>query len=76
MRPPALGGKRVGTLATRSPHRPSRIGLCLGMVLRVRCNEGEPGEVLMSGCDAVDGSPVLDIKPWLPAVDVPREFMA
>ncbi len=66
VRPPRLGGnKRVGVFATRSPFRPNPIGLSCVRLLRV-----EPGPVLVvQGADLVDGTPILDIKPYLPYTD-------
>ena len=66
VRPPRLGGnRRVGVFATRSPFRPNPIGLSSVRLLRV-----EPGPVLVvSGADLVDGTPILDIKPYIPYAD-------
>ena len=66
VRPPRLGGnKRVGVFATRSPFRPNPIGLSCVRLLRV-----EPGPVLVvQGADLVDGTPILDIKPYLSYAD-------
>lgn len=66
VRPPRLGGnKRVGVFATRSPFRPNPIGLSSVRLLRV-----EPGPVLVvSGADLVDGTPIFDIKPYIPYTD-------
>ena len=69
VRPPGLGGnRRVGVFASRSPFRPSRIGLSvlrLGGVIG-----GRHGVVLeVYGADMADGTPVLDIKPYLPWAD-------
>lgn len=66
VRPPRLGGnKRVGVFATRSPFRPNAIGLSSVRLLRI-----EPGPVLVvSGADLVDGTPILDIKPYIPYAD-------
>jgi len=66
--PPRLGGERVGVFSTRSPHRPANIGLTLAKLERV---EGET--VYMSGVDLVDGTPVLDIKPYIPQYDAPHD---
>ena len=69
VRPPGLGGnRRVGVFASRSPFRPSRIGLS---VLRLgRVIGGRRGVVLeVYGADMADGTPVLDIKPYLPWAD-------
>lgn len=65
VRPPRLGGnEKKGVLATRSPFRPNRIGLSL-----VRL-EGVTGRVIeVSGIDLVDGTPILDVKPYLPYVE-------
>ncbi len=69
VRPPRLGGnKRMGVFATRSPFRPNPIGLSC-----VRLEEVKPtktGTVLVvSGADLTDGTPILDIKPYLPFAD-------
>ena len=66
VRPPRLGGnRRVGVFATRSPFRPNPIGLSSVRLLRV-----DPGPVLVvSGADLVDGTPILDIKPYIPYAD-------
>lgn len=82
--PPALGGKRrVGVLATRSPHRPNPIGVSLCRIERVvvppkrprgggrrRGDANEtPYYVDVRGLDLVDGTPVLDVKPYVPDYD-------
>ncbi|KAJ6372434.1 hypothetical protein OIU76_026847 [Salix suchowensis] len=64
VRVPGLKGGKMGVLATRSPHRPCPIGLTVAKVEAVRGNM-----VLLSGVDLVDGTPVLDIKPYLPYCD-------
>lgn len=64
--PPRLGGERVGVFSTRSPHRPCPIGLSLVQLDRV-----EDNKVFFLGTDMVDGTPVLDIKPYIPQYDVP-----
>ncbi len=65
VRPPRLGGnERLGVFATRSPNRPNPIGLSLVSIVSI---ETEPRLVIhVAGVDAVDGTPVLDIKPYLP----------
>jgi len=65
--PPRLGGERVGVFSTRSPHRPANIGLTLAKLDKV---EGDT--VHLSGIDLVDGTPVLDIKPYIPQYDAPH----
>jgi tRNA-Thr(GGU) m(6)t(6)A37 methyltransferase TsaA len=65
VRPPRLGGaRRVGVFATRSPHRPNPLGISAVRLEGVR--ETEEGVVLeLGGVDLVDGTPVLDVKPYL-----------
>lgn len=66
VRPPRLGGnKRVGVFATRSPNRPN--ALALSSVKIVSINEN--GTITVSGADIADGSPIYDIKPYLPFTD-------
>lgn len=60
IRPPRLGGASIGVFATRSPHHPSAIGLSLGRIERV-----EGTTIFFSGLDLLDGTPVLDIKPYV-----------
>lgn len=69
VRPPRLGGnKRVGVFATRSPNRPNPIGL--SSVKLEKIEDTKDGVVLIvSGADMVDGTPIYDIKPYLPYVD-------
>jgi tRNA-Thr(GGU) m(6)t(6)A37 methyltransferase TsaA len=63
----------VGTFALRSPARPNPIALAV-----VRLTEADPatGLLQIDGIDAFDGTPVLDIKPWLASVDVPPDIDA
>lgn len=70
VRPPRLGGnRRLGVFATRSPYRPNPIGLSLVRCLEVvRPPEGVGLRV--EGADLIDGTPILDIKPYLPYADV------
>lgn len=69
VRPPRLGGnKRVGVFATRSTHRPNPIGLSVVDLLDIKINSGEV-RLILGGCDFLDGTPVLDIKPYLSYVD-------
>ena len=74
VRPPRLGGNaRMGVFATRSPFRPNPIGLSC---LKLEKIEHSPqfGPVLwVSGADLVDGTPIYDIKPYLPYVDAHPE---
>eukprot|EP00053_Salpingoeca_punica_P018938 m.188408 g.188408 ORF g.188408 m.188408 type:complete len:649 (+) comp17536_c0_seq2:118-2064(+) len=66
--PPRLNGKKVGLFATRTPHRPNPIGLSLVRIERV-----EGRTVFFSGIDLIDGTPVLDVKPYIPYCDRPPE---
>ncbi|MBQ4626900.1 MAG: tRNA (N6-threonylcarbamoyladenosine(37)-N6)-methyltransferase TrmO [Clostridia bacterium] len=70
VRPPRLGGnKRMGVFATRSPFRPNSIGLSSVKLLRVEQTENEGLVLKVSGADLLDGTPIFDIKPYLPYVD-------
>ena len=61
VRPPRLGGnKRMGVFATRSPFRPNPLGLSSVRLLRM-----EDGDLIVSGADVLDGTPIYDIKPYL-----------
>ena len=61
VRPPRLGGnKRMGVFATRSPFRPNPIGLSSVKLVGI-----EHGELIVSGADVLDGTPIYDIKPYL-----------
>jgi tRNA-Thr(GGU) m(6)t(6)A37 methyltransferase TsaA len=73
VRPPRLGGnQRVGVFASRSTHRPNPIGL--SVVELVGIEQGEGAVVLrLKGGDLLDGTPVLDIKPYIPYSDAIAE---
>lgn len=65
VRPPRLGGNRsVGVFATRATHRPNGIGQSV-----VRLEKVEANRLWLSGIDLLDGTPVLDIKPYVPYAD-------
>ena len=68
--PPRLGGKeKRGVFATRSPFRPNPIGLSCVKLLQI-ITEGEDGpRLLVGGADLMDGTPIYDIKPYLPYAD-------
>lgn len=70
VRPPRLGGNvRVGVFATRSPNRPNKLGLSVVRLLSVDY-AGENGPTLLvSGADCLDGTPIFDIKPYVPYAD-------
>ena len=62
--PPRLKGETIGLFASRSPHRPSPIGLSLARLVKV-----EGATLHLSGIDLVDGTPILDVKPYIPESD-------
>ena len=70
VRPPLLGGnKRMGVFATRSPFRPNSIGLSCVKLEKIDY-ETDLGTILyVSGCDIMNGTPIYDIKPYLPYCD-------
>lgn len=69
VQPPRLGGKKtMGVYATRSPNRPNPIGLSAVELREVRFDK-DRFRVLVNGGDFLDGTPVLDIKPYVPFVD-------
>lgn len=71
VRPPRLGGNtRMGVFATRSPFRPNRIGLSSVKIERIEYSVAEGPIIIVSGADLVDGTPILDIKPYLPYTDL------
>ena len=70
VRPPRLGGnKRVGVFATRSPFRPNAIGLSSVKIIKVEPDTPKGPVIYVSGVDMMDGTPVLDIKPYLAYAD-------
>jgi tRNA-Thr(GGU) m(6)t(6)A37 methyltransferase TsaA len=65
VRPPLLGGnERVGVFASRSPFRPNNLGLSCVKLERI-----ENGELIVSGADLMNGTPIYDIKPYIPYSD-------
>ena len=65
VRPPRLGGnKRIGVFATRSPFRPNNIGLSSVKLLKI-----DNDALIVSGVDLLDGTPIYDIKPYIPYTD-------
>ena len=70
VRPPRLGGnKRMGVFATRSPFRPNPVGLSCVKLLGIEKSEKYGCYLRVSGADLLDGTPIFDIKPYLPYVD-------
>ena len=76
VRPPRLGGsKRVGVFATRSPFRPNPIGLS-SVELKQAIETDEGPILIVVGADLLDGTPIYDIKPYLPEFDSHPEAKA
>ena len=70
VRPPRLGGnRRMGVFATRSPNRPNPIGLSCVKLEAVEYGTPDGAVIRVSGIDMMDGTPVYDIKPYLPHAD-------
>ncbi len=70
VRPPRLGGnKRIGVFATRSPFRPNPIGLSCVKIESIEATKNCGTVINVCGADLMDGTPIFDIKPYLPNVD-------
>ena len=70
VRPPRLGGNtRMGVFATRSPFRPNNLGLSCVKLLGVEHTEKEGTVLHVAGADLMDGTPIFDIKPYIPYSD-------
>ena len=70
VRPPKLGGnRRMGVFATRSPFRPNPIGLSSVRLERIETDPVLGPVLYVCGADLMDGTPILDIKPYLPYTD-------
>ncbi len=70
VRPPRLGGnKRMGVFATRSPYRPNPIGLSCVKLETIDYKAENGPVIIVSGADLLNGTPIYDIKPYLPFVD-------
>ena len=70
VRPPRLGGnQRMGVWATRSPFRPNHIGLSCVRILSISLHTPDGPVIEVEGADLMSGTPILDIKPYLPYVD-------
>jgi tRNA-Thr(GGU) m(6)t(6)A37 methyltransferase TsaA len=69
VRPPRLGGnQRIGVFASRAPFRPNPIGISAVELEDIQCRNNHC-QLLLRGCDLLDGTPVLDIKPYVPYAD-------
>ena len=76
VRPPRLGGnERVGVFATRSPFRPNAIGLSCVKLESVQHEDGFGDVLIVSGADLMDGTPIYDVKPYLPYADAHPEAL-
>lgn len=70
VRPPRLGGNtRVGVFATRSPFRPNSIGLSSVRLEKIEWETPDAPRLILKGVDLISGTPVYDIKPYLPYAD-------
>ena len=70
VRPPRLGGNtRLGVFATRSSFRPNPIAMSCVKIEEIRLDGPEGPEIVVSGADLMDGTPIVDIKPYLPYAD-------
>lgn len=74
VRPPRLGGNtRVGVFATRSPFRPNNLGLS---VVKLESLDIEHFSLTVSGVDMLNGTPIYDIKPYIPYADMRQEALS
>ncbi|MBP1573330.1 MAG: tRNA (N6-threonylcarbamoyladenosine(37)-N6)-methyltransferase TrmO [Oscillospiraceae bacterium] len=70
VRPPRLGGnKRVGVFASRSPFRPNNLGLSCVKLDRIEKTSTEGVVLVVSGVDILSGTPIYDVKPYIPYAD-------
>lgn len=70
VRPPRLGGnRRMGVFATRSPFRPNPIGLSSVRLLKIDTDSPDSPALIVAGADLLDGTPIYDVKPYLPTFD-------
>ena len=70
VRPPRLGGNaHMGVFATRSPFRPNPLGLSCVKISGIDLDSPDGPVILVTGADLMDGTPILDVKPYLPYTD-------
>ena len=70
VRPPRLGGdERVGVFATRSPYRPNSLGMSCVEINSICLETNEGPIIYVNGADLMDGTPIYDIKPYIPYTD-------
>ncbi len=76
VRPPRLGGnRRLGVFATRSPFRPNPLGLSCVRLAGIEWDAPEGPVLRVAGADLVDGTPIFDLKPYLPYADCKPEAL-
>ena len=73
VKPPKLGGEKRGVFATRSPYRPNGLGLSSVRLLEVRADTEEGPVLTVAGADLLDGTPIYDVKPYVPYSDAHPE---
>lgn len=74
VRPPKLGGNlRMGVFATRSPFRPNNIGLSSVKLEKIEFDDSLGTVIYVSGADIMNGTPIYDIKPYLPYTDIQKD---
>lgn len=72
VRPPRLGGnQRVGVFASRSSFRPNNLSLSLVQLRQVKIEASGKVKLIIQGCDLIDQTPIVDIKPYIPFADSP-----
>ena len=77
VRPPRLGGnERLGVFATRSPFRPNALGLSCVKLVAVERSEKDGMVLRLAGADLMDGTPVYDVKPYVPYADCHPEALS
>ena len=77
VRPPRLGGNaRMGVFATRSPFRPNALGLSCVELAGIEEREGLGAVLRVRGADLMDGTPIFDVKPYVPYADAHPEALA
>ncbi len=77
VRPPRLGGNaRMGVFATRSPFRPNALGLSCVRLIGIEHSEEHGAYLRIAGADMLDGTPVYDIKPYVPYTDCHTEALS
>ena len=77
VRPPRLGGnERLGVFATRSPFRPNALGLSCVRLVRTEKDEKGALSLVVSGADLMNGTPIFDVKPYIPYADCHPEALS